>query len=83
MASLVEGFTGQCRRVSSQLIRCMEIYYDTESNRLHRNLHIVENSPLLLKLWKVANSAKLEMRPRGTGDQLGIKGRDKTKDRQT
>ena len=34
-------------------------------------------------MWKVANYARLEMRPRGTGDQPGNKRRGKMKDRQT
>ena len=34
-------------------------------------------------MWKVANCARLEMRPRGTGDQPGNKRRGKMKDRQT
>ena len=60
-------------------------------------LHIVKNLQLLLKtvanrcdpwrfhaeMWEVANSARLKMRPRGTGNQPDIKRRGKMKDRQT
>ena len=60
-------------------------------------IHIMEKLPFLLKkmanrcdpwrfhaeMWKVANSARLKMRPRGTGNQPDIKRRGKMKDRQT
>ena len=35
------------------------------------------------EMWKVANSARLQMRPRGTGDQPGDNRRGKMKDRQS